>query len=100
MGSSQTGAQLLLLAVLLVAFLLLVVRPARNRLKAVREVQAGLRVGSEVMTSAGLLGVVHAIEQDLVVLEVAPGVHLRFATGAVVRILDTPPTGPTTTGPA
>lgn len=98
MGSSQAGPQLLLLAVLLVAFLLLVVRPSRNRLRAAREVQAGLRVGSEVMTSAGLIGVVHAVEEDLVVLEAAPGVHLRFATGAVVRILETPRDGPTSAG--
>ena len=31
-----------------------------------------------------------AVEEGVVVLEIAPGVHVRFADAAVVRLLDEP----------
>ena len=46
--------------------------------------------GVEVMTTAGLFATVHAVTDDEVQLEVAPGVVQRYAKGAVLRIV-TPP---------
>jgi preprotein translocase subunit YajC len=68
---------------------LLLIRPQRARAKALQEVRAALAVGSTVMTTAGLHAKVAAVEDETVLLEIAPGVQARFASGAVVRVLDT-----------
>lgn len=81
------------LAILLVAFYLLVVRPARTRQRAALELQAALAPGSEVMTGSGIYGRVTSVDDDVVGLEVAPGVAIRVAKPAIGRILPTETAG-------
>ena len=80
-------------AVLALGLYLLLIRPQRARARAVAEVRSGLGVGSRVMTTAGIHATVLQLdpEGDTVLLEVAPGVPVRFATAAVVRILEPAP---------
>jgi preprotein translocase subunit YajC len=82
--------QLLFFALLVFGLYVLVIRPQRTRAKALAEVRAGHRPGRRVMTSAGIHATVVALEDGVAVLEVAPGVHVRFADAAVVRLLDEP----------
>ncbi len=82
--------QLLFFALLVFGLYVLVIRPQRTRAKALAEVRAGLEPGRRVMTSAGIHATVVALEDGIAVLEVAPGVHVRFADAAVVRLLDEP----------
>ncbi len=92
MNDGQVLQQLLFFAVLVLGFYLLAVRPQRARARALAAVRASLQPGSRVLTTAGIHAVVHAVEDDVVVLEVAPGVRVRFADAAVVRVLpDDPP---------
>ena len=90
MNGSQTLQQVLVLGVLVLGLYLLVIRPSRMRAKALAEVRASVTVGSRVLTTAGIHATVVAVEDDVVVLEVAPGVHVRFLSAAVVRVLDEP----------
>jgi preprotein translocase subunit YajC len=65
----------------------LLIRPQQKR---VREQQALVRdteVGDEVMTSSGIYGIVTEIEDDTLLIEVAEGIEMRMARGAVARIL-------------
>ena len=78
----------LFLFVLVGGFYLLAVRPQKARLRAVQHTQASLAAGQQVMTTAGLYGTVVAVDDEDVRLEVAPGVELRFARGAVARVVD------------
>jgi preprotein translocase subunit YajC len=80
--------QLLFFALLGVAGWLLLVRPQRRRAQALAEVRGALSVGTSVITTAGLHATVTAIEDETVLLEIAPGVNARFAKQAVVRVLD------------
>jgi preprotein translocase subunit YajC len=89
-NDGQALQQLIFFALLVVGLYLLAVRPQRARAKALAQVRANLAVGARVMTTAGIYAAVVAVDGDTVVLEVAPGVHVRFATAAVVRILDAP----------
>jgi preprotein translocase subunit YajC len=72
---------------ILVAFYLLMIRPARTRARAATQMQNSLTPGLEVMTTSGLFATVVAVEDDAVALQVAPGVTMRFAKPAVARIL-------------
>jgi preprotein translocase subunit YajC len=75
-------------AVLALGLYLLLIRPQRSRARAMAEVRAGIAVGARVMTTAGIHATVVAVEDETVLLELAPGVHVRFATPAVVRVLE------------
>ena len=80
----------LFLVFLIGGFYLLAIRPQKARIKAVQQAQAALAPGQRVMTTAGLYGTVAAVEGDDVRLEVAPGVELRFARGAVAKLVPDP----------
>jgi preprotein translocase subunit YajC len=89
----QVLQQFLFFGLLLFGLYLLVIRPQRNRARALAQVQAAIAPGSRVITTAGIHATVVAKEDDDVVLEIAPGVHVRFVTAAVVRLLDDPQPG-------
>ena len=72
---------------ILVAFYLLIIRPQRARAKAAQQLQASLAPGVEVMTTAGLYGTLTEVRDDSVLIEVSPGVTLRFAKAAVGRVI-------------
>lgn len=85
---------LLPLVLVLLVFWLFVLRPARNRQRDLARVQGELAPGSRVMTSSGMYATVVALEGDVVRLEIATGVQVRYARQAVVRVLDEPATHP------
>lgn len=89
---NSLGALLPFILILL-AFWLLIIRPARNRQRQQSHMQAELAPGQQVMTTSGLHATVSAVEDDVVVLEVSPGVTMRWAKQAVARILPTADTG-------
>jgi preprotein translocase subunit YajC len=78
---------LLFFAVILVAFYFLIIRPQRNRARQAAQLQAQLVPGVEIMTTAGMFGRVVEVLDDGVVLEISPGVQVRFAKAAVGRIV-------------
>lgn len=89
-GSSSALAQLLPFLLLAVAFWFLLIRPQRKRAQEAAAVRASLEVGAEVITTAGLYGTVAHVDDEAVLLEVAPGVTNRYAKGAVARVLSSP----------
>jgi preprotein translocase subunit YajC len=84
----MTPQDIAFFAVLAIGLYLLLIRPQRSRARAMAEVRSGISVGARVMTTAGIHATVVAVEDDTVLLEVAPGVPVRFATAAVVRVLE------------
>jgi preprotein translocase subunit YajC len=79
---------LLFFALILVAFYFLIIRPQRTRARQAAQLQARLVPGVEIMTTAGMFARVAEVHDDGVVLEVSPGVLVRFAKAAVGRIVD------------
>jgi preprotein translocase subunit YajC len=78
---------LLPFALILVAFYLLILRPQRARARMAQQMKARLAPGVDVLTTSGIHATVSAVEDDIVVLEVAPGVHVRFSSAAIGRVL-------------
>ena len=66
-------------------FFFFVVRPQRRQMVAHRSLVASLDVGDEVITAGGLYGTIRAIRDDIVDLEIANGVVVRLARGAIAR---------------
>jgi preprotein translocase subunit YajC len=67
---------------LLYIFLVL---PQKRRMNEHKQLLAGVEPGDEVMTTAGLYGRVVELSDDNMFLQVAPGVELKFARGAIAR---------------
>jgi preprotein translocase subunit YajC len=86
-SSSSLGLIFPLLLVAMVGFLFY---SSRKRKTQAQQMHNDLKVGSKVMTTAGLFATVWAVEDDGVVLEVAPGVHCKYARQAISRIFDAP----------
>ena len=76
-------AQLLPLVAIAALFYLLLIRPASRRQRQVRQMQSSLSIGDNVMLSSGIYGVVRSLDDDRVQVEVAPGVVVEAARGAV-----------------
>jgi preprotein translocase subunit YajC len=64
-------------------FWLLLIRPQARRQREVRQMQASLAVGDEVMLTAGIYGVLRSLEDERVRVEIAPGTEIEVARGAV-----------------
>ena len=99
MGSGQALQQVAFFALLVLGLYVLAIRPQRARARALAEVRAGITVGSRVLTTAGIHATVTAVEGDDVLLEIAPGVVVRFVAAAVVRLVpDEQPDAPDAPG--
>lgn len=77
----------LLPALLVVAFYLLIIRPSRVKARSTSQMQDQLAPGLEVMTTSGVFATVASVEDSAVMLEVSPGVTMRFAKAAIARIV-------------
>jgi preprotein translocase subunit YajC len=86
--SSGSGYFFILIIVVLFGLLYFVtIRPQRNRQRAAQQTQSHLQPGMRVRTTAGMYATVVAVEDQEVVLEVAPGVNVRFLRRAVMDVI-------------
>jgi preprotein translocase subunit YajC len=88
-GSSLTP--LLLIVLLFVVMYFMMIRPQQKRRREAERMQAGIGPGDEIVTIGGLYGTVTSVDDETVTLEVAPGVHVRYARPAVARVVNAAP---------
>jgi preprotein translocase subunit YajC len=89
LAASKSNPLVTLLPVILigVVFYFLLFRPQRRRQQQQAQMQRQIEPGQRVMTTAGMLADVVAVEDDAVVLEIAPGVEVRFVKAAIGQVL-------------
>ena len=86
--SSGSGYFFLIIIVVLFGLLYFVtIRPQRRRQQAAQQTQRQLEPGMRVRTTAGMYATVAAVEDQEVVLEVAPGVNVRFLRRAIMDVI-------------
>lgn len=68
-------------------FWLFIIRPASRRQKELGRMQSSLSVGDEVVLTSGIFGVVDALEDDHLLLQVADGVVIKVVRGAVGNVV-------------
>jgi preprotein translocase subunit YajC len=64
-------------------FWLLLIRPQTKRQRELREMQDSLSVGDEVLLTSGIHGVLREVGDGVVRVEIADGVIIRAARGAI-----------------
>jgi preprotein translocase subunit YajC len=77
----------LLFAIVIALVYMLVLAPNRNRKQRELDIKEHLKPGVDVMTTSGILAKVHAVTEEEMHLEVAPGVVVRLHHTALRKIL-------------
>ncbi len=79
----ETLVSLLPIILFFVIFYFILIRPQQKRQKQVREMQTSLQKDDKVVTIGGLLGVVHALDEGVVVIRVEDGTKLTYDRTAI-----------------
>jgi preprotein translocase subunit YajC len=88
--SSKSGfssSTLILILIVVVAFYFLMIRPQQRRKQQAAQKQNTVQPGARVRTTAGMYATVVDVDGDDVVLEVAPGVEVRYMKRAIMDVV-------------
>ncbi|MEV4638956.1 preprotein translocase subunit YajC [Actinoplanes sp. NPDC049548] len=77
---------LLLIVLLFGVMYFMMIRPQQKRRREAQAMQSALGPGDEVVTIGGLHGTVVAVDDEVVTLEIQPGVNARYARPAIARV--------------
>ncbi len=86
-SSSSSLTFPILIVLVFVGFYFLMIRPQRRRQQAVAQQQNTVNPGARVRTTAGMYATVTAVDGDDVVLEVAPGIEVRYLKRAIMEVI-------------
>ncbi|HWH05625.1 MAG TPA: preprotein translocase subunit YajC [Gaiellaceae bacterium] len=82
-------AQLVVIVAMFALLWLLLIRPQRKRQVEQQQLQASIEVGDEVLTVGGFYGHVRELlDDDDLLVEVAPGTNVRVARRAVAGVVE------------
>jgi preprotein translocase subunit YajC len=84
-GSSFTF--ILLIALVFIGFYFLMIRPQQRRRQQAAQQQNTVTPGARVRTTAGMYATVSAVDGDDVILEVAPGIDVRYMKRAIMEVV-------------
>jgi len=82
---------LLLIVLLFGVMYFMMIRPQQKRRREAQAMQSSLGPGDEIVTIGGLHATVVAVEDDVVTVEIAPDVQVRFARPAIARVINQQP---------
>ncbi len=83
MQQSGLMGMLLPLAVFVVIFYFLIIRPQKKRQRKHEEMLASIRPGDQVVTAGGFFGTVKAVKEDSYILEIAEGTKARVLKSSI-----------------
>lgn len=90
-SNSSSGSALtfpILIVLVFVGFYFLMIRPQRRRQQQVQQQQRTVAPGARVRTTAGMYATVVEVDGDDVVLEVAPGIEVRYLRRAIMEVIE------------
>jgi preprotein translocase subunit YajC len=89
-AKSSGGSSLLPILIIVALFGVLyvtMIRPNQNRRRQSMQMQNTIAPGTKIRTTAGMYGTVKSVEDQDVVVEVAPGVDVRMLRRAVMDVI-------------
>ncbi|MFG1608963.1 preprotein translocase subunit YajC [Actinoplanes sp. NPDC049265] len=78
---------LVLIVLLFAVMYFMMIRPQQKRRREAQAMQSTLGPGDEIVTIGGLHATVVSVDDDVVTVEIAPGVNARFARPAIARVV-------------
>jgi preprotein translocase subunit YajC len=86
-SSGFNPTTLILILIVVVAFYMLMIRPRQRRQQQAQQKQNTMQPGATVRTTAGMYATVVDVDGDDVILEIAPGVEVRYMKRAVMEVV-------------
>jgi preprotein translocase subunit YajC len=86
-GGGGSFTPLLLIVLLFGVMYFLMIRPQQKRRREAMQMQNTLGPGDQIVTIGGLHATVVSMEDDVVTVEIAPGVNVKFARPAIAKVL-------------
>jgi preprotein translocase subunit YajC len=87
-GGSDFMLQLFPLVLIFIVFYFLLIRPQQSKMKAQKEMLAGVKRGDRVVTGGGIIGLVtKVIGENELQVELAEGVRVRIIKQTITDIL-------------
>jgi preprotein translocase subunit YajC len=86
-GGGGSFTPLLLIVLLFGVMYFLMIRPQQKRRREAQAMQSQLGAGDQIVTIGGLHATVVSVDDDVVTVEIAPGVDVRFARPAIAKVL-------------
>lgn len=68
-------------------FYFLLIRPQQKQMKETKKMLDALKTGDKVITRGGMMGVITAVKEDEVEVEIAKGVKVAFTRSAVGAVV-------------
>ena len=90
-GGGAGFTPLLLIVLLFAVMYFMMIPPQQKRRREAERMQSAIGPGDEIVTIGGLYGTVTSVDDETVTLEVAPGVHTRYARPAIARVVNSAP---------
>ncbi|WP_264084197.1 preprotein translocase subunit YajC [Plantactinospora soyae] len=78
---------ILMIVLLFGVMYFMMIRPQQRKRREAEQMQRSIGAGDEVVTIGGLYGTVTGVDDETVMLEVAPGVQTRYARPAIARVI-------------
>lgn len=86
----QQLSSVLLLVVLIGVFYFAIIRPQNKQQKEIQKMRDAMKVGDEVLTIGGFYGIIYAIDDKNVVLEMLPDFNKAMVVKAAISRIITP----------
>jgi preprotein translocase subunit YajC len=85
-SGGNSAAPILIFVVFAVGIYFLMIRPQQKRRREVESMQSAMGIGDEIVTVGGLYGTVVEVNDDTVLLQIAPGVTAKYARAAIGKV--------------
>ncbi|GEN30993.1 preprotein translocase subunit YajC [Cerasibacillus quisquiliarum] len=69
-----------------VIFYFMLIRPQKKRQQQIQQMQANLQKGDKIITIGGLHGVIHAMDENTIIIQSEDGTKLTYDRGAVREV--------------
>jgi preprotein translocase subunit YajC len=79
-------SQIGMIALIVLVFYFLLIRPQQRRLKAHQDMIKNLQRGDTIVTSGGLIGKIKSLADDEVRVELSPNVEVRVVRGTIADV--------------
>jgi preprotein translocase subunit YajC len=67
-------------------FYFLLIRPQQKKAKEHRALIEALKKGDQVITAAGIHGKITSVDENIVTLEIAPGINIKIGKGFIANL--------------
>lgn len=86
-GSADGGLiNLIFFALLIFVFYFFLIRPQSKRQKEIQKKVEEMKKGDKIVTNGGMIGTLHSISEDTVLVEIDSGVKARFQKSAITDV--------------